>query len=68
MLSPYEERRTNFFGLVGCVQEWSPEASRSISRKERGGHSEENVVTLTNIVPSGGDDVPPSPITMDTGR
>ncbi|GLD55782.1 protein kinase C and casein kinase substrate in neurons protein 3, partial [Lates japonicus] len=49
-------------------EEWSPEASRSISRKERGGHSEENVVTLTNIVSSGGDDVPPSPITLDTGR
>ncbi|KAG7242693.1 hypothetical protein INR49_020066 [Caranx melampygus] len=49
-------------------EEWSPEASRSISRKERSGHSEENVVTLTNIVSSGGDDVPPSPITMDTGR
>ncbi|XP_037649301.1 protein kinase C and casein kinase substrate in neurons protein 3 isoform X1 [Sebastes umbrosus] len=49
-------------------EEWSPEASRSISRKERGGHSEDNVVTLTNIVSSGGDDVPPSPITLDTGR
>ncbi|XP_018538804.1 protein kinase C and casein kinase substrate in neurons protein 3 [Lates calcarifer] len=49
-------------------EEWSPEASRSISRKERGGHSEENVVTLTNIVSSGGDDVPPSPITLDTDR
>ncbi|KAF0042762.1 hypothetical protein F2P81_004099 [Scophthalmus maximus] len=48
--------------------EWSPEASRSISRKERGGQSEENVVTLTNIVSSGGDAVPPSPITLDTGR
>ncbi|XP_026233634.1 protein kinase C and casein kinase substrate in neurons protein 3 [Anabas testudineus] len=43
-------------------EEWTPEASRSISRKERGGQSEENVVTLTNIVPSGGD------ITTDTGR
>ncbi|CAB1460215.1 unnamed protein product [Pleuronectes platessa] len=49
-------------------EEWSPEASRSISRKERGGHSEENVVTLTNIVSSGRDDVPPSPITTDTSR
>ncbi|MED6289721.1 hypothetical protein CHARACLAT_005868, partial [Characodon lateralis] len=48
--------------------EWSPEASRSISRKERGGISEENVVTLTNIVSSGGGDAPPSPITVDTGR
>ncbi|MEQ2194003.1 hypothetical protein XENOCAPTIV_020575, partial [Xenoophorus captivus] len=47
--------------------EWSPEASRSISRKERGGISEENVVTLTNIVSSGGGDAPPSPITVDTG-
>uniref|UniRef100_A0A3Q3IZW3 Protein kinase C and casein kinase substrate in neurons 3 n=1 Tax=Monopterus albus TaxID=43700 RepID=A0A3Q3IZW3_MONAL len=46
--------------------EWSPEANRTISSKERGGHSEENVVTLTNIVSSGGDDVPPSPITVDT--
>lgn len=51
-----------------CAQEWSPEASRSISRKMRGGESEENVVTLTNIVSSGGGDVPPSPITLDTGR
>lgn len=51
-----------------CVQEWSPEASRSISRKDRGGNSEDNVVTLTNIVSSGGEDVPPSPITLNTGR
>ncbi|KAK1890787.1 Protein kinase C and casein kinase II substrate protein 3 [Dissostichus eleginoides] len=49
-------------------EEWSPEASRSISKKVRGGHSEDNVVTLTNIVSSGGNDAPPSPITMDTGR
>ncbi|XP_075941768.1 protein kinase C and casein kinase II substrate protein 3-like [Anarhichas minor] len=49
-------------------EEWSPEASRSISRKVRGGNSEDNVVTLTNIVSSGGVDVPPSPITLDTGR
>ncbi|KAI4831109.1 hypothetical protein KUCAC02_002705, partial [Chaenocephalus aceratus] len=49
-------------------EEWSPEASRSISKKVRGTHSEDNVVTLTNIVSSGGNDAPPSPITMDTGR
>ncbi|XP_013880840.1 protein kinase C and casein kinase substrate in neurons protein 3 [Austrofundulus limnaeus] len=48
-------------------EEWSPEASRSISKKERGGDSE-NVVTLTNIVSSGGGDVPPSPITVETSR
>uniref|UniRef100_A0A8C9Z1L3 Protein kinase C and casein kinase substrate in neurons 3 n=1 Tax=Sander lucioperca TaxID=283035 RepID=A0A8C9Z1L3_SANLU len=47
-------------------EEWSPEASRSISRKERGGHSEDSVVTLTNIVSSGGTEVPPSPITLDS--
>uniref|UniRef100_A0A3P8RL17 Protein kinase C and casein kinase substrate in neurons 3 n=1 Tax=Amphiprion percula TaxID=161767 RepID=A0A3P8RL17_AMPPE len=41
-------------------EEWSPEASRSISRKERSGHSEDNVVTLTNIVSSGGGDAPPN--------
>ncbi|XP_014897298.1 protein kinase C and casein kinase substrate in neurons protein 3 [Poecilia latipinna] len=49
-------------------EEWSPDSSRSISRKERGGNSEENVVTLTNIVSSGGGDAPPSPIAMETGR
>uniref|UniRef100_A0AAQ4NN73 Protein kinase C and casein kinase substrate in neurons 3 n=1 Tax=Gasterosteus aculeatus aculeatus TaxID=481459 RepID=A0AAQ4NN73_GASAC len=49
-------------------EEWSPEASRSISRRERGGREEDNVVTLTNIVSSGGGDAPPSPITVDTGR
>ncbi|KAM9765363.1 LOW QUALITY PROTEIN: protein kinase C and casein kinase substrate in neurons protein 3 [Menidia menidia] len=49
-------------------EEWSPETSRSISRKERGGNSEENVVTLTNIVSSGGGNGPPSPITTDAGR
>uniref|UniRef100_A0A3Q4AYY5 Uncharacterized protein n=1 Tax=Mola mola TaxID=94237 RepID=A0A3Q4AYY5_MOLML len=32
-----------------------------------GGHSEDNVVTLTNIVSSGGNDAPPSPITVNTG-
>ncbi|CAL9702281.1 unnamed protein product [Knipowitschia caucasica] len=40
-------------------EEWSPDLSRSISRKERGHSEEENVVTLTNIVSSG--DAPPSP-------
>lgn len=54
--------------LCVYVQEWSPDSSRSISRKERGGNSEENVVTLTNIVSSGGGDAPPSPITMEMGR
>uniref|UniRef100_A0A3P9HK88 Protein kinase C and casein kinase substrate in neurons 3 n=1 Tax=Oryzias latipes TaxID=8090 RepID=A0A3P9HK88_ORYLA len=49
-------------------EEWTPEASRSISRKERGRLSEDNVVTLTNIVSSGGVEAPPSPITVDTGR
>lgn len=46
-------------------EEWSPELSRSISRKERGG-SEENVVTLTNIVSSG--DAPPTPTLDNTHR
>ncbi|XP_034385633.1 protein kinase C and casein kinase substrate in neurons protein 3 [Cyclopterus lumpus] len=50
------------------LEEWSPEASRSISRKERGGRHEDDVVTLTNVVSSGGGDVPPSPITMETSR
>ncbi|XP_047437474.1 protein kinase C and casein kinase substrate in neurons protein 3 isoform X1 [Mugil cephalus] len=49
-------------------EEWSPETSRSISRRDRGQHSEENVVTLTNIISSGGGDVPPSPITVDASR
>uniref|UniRef100_A0A3Q3CTP7 Protein kinase C and casein kinase substrate in neurons 3 n=1 Tax=Haplochromis burtoni TaxID=8153 RepID=A0A3Q3CTP7_HAPBU len=49
-------------------EEWSPEASRSISKRMHSGNSEENVVTLTNIVSSAGDDVPPSPITLDTSR
>lgn len=49
-------------------EEWSPEASRSISKKMHSGNSEENVVTLTNIVSSAGGDVPPSPITLDTSR
>lgn len=40
-------------------EEWSPELSKSISRKERGVVSEENIVTLTNIVSAG--DVLPSP-------
>ncbi|XP_035769607.1 protein kinase C and casein kinase substrate in neurons protein 3 [Neolamprologus brichardi] len=47
---------------------WSPEASRSISKKMHSGNSEENVVTLTNIVSSAGGEVPPSPITLDTSR
>lgn len=46
-------------------EEWSPDLSRSISRKERVG-SEENVVTLTNIVSSG--DAPPSPVLDNTHR
>ncbi|XP_034720684.1 protein kinase C and casein kinase substrate in neurons protein 3 isoform X2 [Etheostoma cragini] len=46
-------------------EEWSPEASCSISRN-RGGHSEDSVVTLTNIVSSSVTDVPPSPITLDS--
>ncbi|XP_032368230.1 protein kinase C and casein kinase substrate in neurons protein 3 isoform X2 [Etheostoma spectabile] len=46
-------------------EEFSPEASRSIGRN-RGGHSEDSVVTLTNIVSSGVTDVPPSPITLDS--
>lgn len=49
-------------------EEWSPEASRSISKKMHSGNSEENVVTLTNIVSSARGDVPPSPITLDTSR
>ncbi|KAM3877501.1 protein kinase C and casein kinase substrate in neurons protein 3 [Diretmus argenteus] len=49
-------------------EEWSPETSHSISRKDKGGHTEDNVVTLTNIVSSGGEDVPPSPTTQDPGR
>ncbi|CAG12494.1 unnamed protein product, partial [Tetraodon nigroviridis] len=44
-------------------EEWFPETSRSISRKERGERSEDNVVTLTNIVSAGGDRAPPSPNT-----
>uniref|UniRef100_A0A3P9CD59 Protein kinase C and casein kinase substrate in neurons 3 n=1 Tax=Maylandia zebra TaxID=106582 RepID=A0A3P9CD59_9CICH len=36
-------------------EEWSPEASRSISKRMHSGNSEENVVTLTNIVSSAGD-------------
>ncbi|XP_072321115.1 protein kinase C and casein kinase substrate in neurons protein 3 [Eucyclogobius newberryi] len=44
-------------------EEWSPDLSRSISRKGCVHSSEENVVTLTNIVSSG--DAPPSP-TPDT--
>ena len=51
-------------------QEWSPEASRSINRKEKGCHDEDNVVTLTNIVPSGAEDGPPTPTPtiLDTSR
>lgn len=49
-------------------EEWSPEASHCITKKERSGHSEDNVVTLTHIVSSGEGDVPPSPVTQDTNR
>ncbi|XP_056463335.1 protein kinase C and casein kinase substrate in neurons protein 3 isoform X2 [Gadus chalcogrammus] len=51
-------------------EEWSPDASRSISRKEKGCHDEDNVVTLTNIVPSGAEDAPPTPTPtiLDTSR
>ncbi|XP_052007108.1 protein kinase C and casein kinase II substrate protein 3-like isoform X2 [Xyrauchen texanus] len=40
-------------------EEWSPEANRSISRKERNSRPDD-VVTLTNIV-SAGDEPPPTP-------
>ncbi|KAJ8247702.1 hypothetical protein GJAV_G00249330 [Gymnothorax javanicus] len=40
-------------------EEWSPEANRSISRKERNSRSND-VVTLTNIV-SAGEDLPQTP-------
>ncbi|XP_072516061.1 protein kinase C and casein kinase substrate in neurons protein 3 isoform X1 [Salminus brasiliensis] len=40
-------------------EEWSPEATRSISRKERNSHVDD-VVTLTNIV-SAGDEAPQTP-------
>ncbi|XP_016396291.1 protein kinase C and casein kinase II substrate protein 3-like [Sinocyclocheilus rhinocerous] len=40
-------------------EEWSPEANRSISRRERNSHSDD-VVTLTNIV-SAGDEPPKTP-------
>ncbi|XP_077375257.1 protein kinase C and casein kinase substrate in neurons protein 3 isoform X1 [Festucalex cinctus] len=49
-------------------EEWTPETSRTISRKERGIHSDDSVVTLTNIVSSGGNDVPPSPMTKKAIR
>ncbi|KAJ3594225.1 hypothetical protein NHX12_006556 [Muraenolepis orangiensis] len=48
--------------------EWSPEASRSISRKEKGCHDEDNAVTLTNVVPSGLEDAPSTPNILDTSR
>ncbi|XP_019722861.1 protein kinase C and casein kinase substrate in neurons protein 3 isoform X1 [Hippocampus comes] len=49
-------------------EEWTPETNRTISRKERGINSHDSVVTLTNIVSSGGNDVPPSPITHNAIR
>uniref|UniRef100_A0A3Q4MK81 Protein kinase C and casein kinase substrate in neurons 3 n=1 Tax=Neolamprologus brichardi TaxID=32507 RepID=A0A3Q4MK81_NEOBR len=53
----------------GMSMNWPQfEASRSISKKMHSGNSEENVVTLTNIVSSAGGEVPPSPITLDTSR
>ncbi|XP_061743579.1 protein kinase C and casein kinase substrate in neurons protein 3 isoform X2 [Nerophis ophidion] len=47
-------------------EEWSPESSRPISRKER--ESDDSVVTLTNIVTSGRGNVSPSPITQIATR
>ncbi|TNM90744.1 hypothetical protein fugu_003033 [Takifugu bimaculatus] len=53
----------------GMSMNWPQfETSRSISRKERSEHSDDNVVTLTNIVSAGGDQAPPSPITVNTNR
>ncbi|XP_061670164.1 protein kinase C and casein kinase substrate in neurons protein 3 isoform X2 [Syngnathoides biaculeatus] len=49
-------------------EEWTPETSRSISRKDRGRHYDDRVVTLTNIVSSGGNDIPPNPITQNAIR
>ncbi|KAA0723737.1 Protein kinase C and casein kinase II substrate protein 3 [Triplophysa tibetana] len=45
-------------------EEWSPEATRSISRKDRNGRPDD-VVTLTNIV-SAGDELPQTP--QETNR
>ncbi|KAI7814022.1 protein kinase C and casein kinase substrate in neurons protein 3 isoform X1 [Triplophysa rosa] len=45
-------------------EEWSPEATRSISRKDRNGRSDD-VVTLTNVV-SAGDELPQTP--QETNR
>lgn len=52
-----------FCVLYTFYQEWSPEANRTISRKER--NSQIDDVTLTNIV-SAPDEVPQTP--QDTIR
>uniref|UniRef100_A0AAR2JVU5 Protein kinase C and casein kinase substrate in neurons 3 n=1 Tax=Pygocentrus nattereri TaxID=42514 RepID=A0AAR2JVU5_PYGNA len=46
-------------------EEWSPEATRSISRKERNSHADD-VVTLTNIV-SAGQEAPQTPQDITRG-
>ncbi|KAI4885697.1 hypothetical protein NFI96_020751, partial [Prochilodus magdalenae] len=52
------------FEVHSELEEWSPEATRSISRKEKNSRADD-VVTLTNIV-SAGDEAPQTP--QDTTR